>query len=81
MLTDPEWALLAGVHSANAGPGYAVAKSSLYADAERLGGFGQERLAEALQSLVEKGCLAELGDGRVRVTRTGFAAATSAPRF
>jgi CPA2 family monovalent cation:H+ antiporter-2 len=79
VLSDPEWALLAGIRDIGVGPGEAISKSSLSDRASQYAAFDAGRLNGAIGSLVEKGCLTELGDGRVLVTRTGYVAAANAP--
>ena len=79
VLSDAQWALLAGVKRGGVGPGEAVSLAALVTAAGDFGAFAPESLAESLAGLVERGLLADLGDERVRVTAAGFAAATHAP--
>ncbi len=81
ILSDPEWALLAGVRATCSQPADVVARSALLSGAEAYGAFGEGRLAQALESLIAHGALIEVDPERVAVTAAGYAAAMRAPRY
>jgi monovalent cation:H+ antiporter-2, CPA2 family len=77
ILEDAELALLHGLRRLNIWPGESVSKGHLLADVEiRL--FPMDRLETALQSLKDKACVQDWGDGRIAPTRVGFLAALGA---
>ena len=80
VLSDAQWAVLAGARKAGVGPGEAISLAALIAAAGDFGAFSAETLAAALGGLVEQGLLADLGDERARLTAAGYAAATRAPQ-
>jgi CPA2 family monovalent cation:H+ antiporter-2 len=81
ILSDPEWALLAGVRSTCSMPADVVSKAVLLAGAERYGAFEDRRLEEALRSLIDNGNLIEVDPQRVAVTAAGYDAAMRAPHY
>ena len=81
ILSDPEWALLAGVRATCTMPGDVVAKAVLLSGAEAYGAFGEGRLEEALESLIANGSLIEVDPARVAVTAAGYDAAMRAPHY
>ena len=59
--------------------GQAASRDAIFETAERYGAFGPRRLDVALRTLVERGCLVDLEEGRLRITPTGRIAAAKAP--
>ena len=81
ILSDPEWALLAGVRATCSHPADVVARAALLSGAEAYGAFGEGRLAQALESLIANGSLIAVDPERVAVTAAGYAAAMRAPAY
>jgi CPA2 family monovalent cation:H+ antiporter-2 len=79
ILSDVEWALMAGVRELGIGANEAISRAALREAASALGDFSPARLAEGFAGLAEKNHLTPLGSERVRVTQTGFVAAQTAP--
>src|SRR5690606_442847 len=59
ILSDPEWALLAGVRATCSMPADVVSKAALLSHAEVYGAFSDGRLDQALESLLANGSLIE----------------------
>jgi len=81
MLDDAEWALLSVARLDDLAAGQAVDRQALFDGTERIGGFGVERLANAVAGLVAKDLMADLGGGRVALTPAGGRVAATAPVY
>jgi len=72
ILDDAEAALLKGLCARGLQPGEAVSRRPLHADPE-IELFDDRRLDRAVETLVEKGLVNDLGDGRIALTAAGLA--------
>jgi CPA2 family monovalent cation:H+ antiporter-2 len=81
LLSDAEWALLAAARFSELRAGQAIDPAKLREGAGKVGSFGRETLAAAMEGLKAKGLLAGLADQRVALTPRGSQQAAFAPDY
>ena len=80
VLSDPEWALLSAARGRGLSEGRITSREVLFEGAQQVGAFDDDRLVEAVNSLIAKGLFAELAD-ELALTPAGAAAMARAPAY
>ena len=70
LLDDAEWAALNAMAHLGLGAREAHSRAGLLDQTTRAG-FAAHRIEAAIQSLIDKACLNDLGDGRLALTAVG----------